>query len=195
MIGQWGHSVSATHLAADGRRSLVAFVMLTGAVALTTAPALAQLLANPPTQVQQPVPGMQPAPKKEGFFDALGRWWDESAADFKSGVNKMKGQINEMNERTAKAARDAAEATKEATEAIVKLPNTRIVEGRERCTIAPNGSPDCTVAAETICRGKGFSSGKSASIESARKCSARALLSRSDEDCVNETIVTRAACQ
>ena len=197
MIGQWGLWISANNLAAGIGRGSFALTMLAGACALATTPALTQQLAGPPAQAQpqQPGSGLQPAPRKEGFFDALGRWWDQSAADFNSGVNKMKGQINEMNERTAKAARDAAEATKEATEAIVKLPNTRIVEGRERCTIAPNGSPDCAGAAETICRGKGFTSGKSANIESARKCSARALLSRSDEDCVNETIVTRAACQ
>ena len=47
----------------------------------------------------------------------------------------------------------------------------------------------------SICKAKGFKSGQSANIESARKCSARALLTRNDADCVNETIVTRAACQ
>ena len=93
------------------------------------------------------------------------------------------------------ATQGAATATKEATDALSKLPTTRIVEGRERCVLAPNGSPDCGPAAESICKGKGFESGKSANIESARKCSARALLSRNDADCVNETIVTRAACQ
>ncbi len=145
--------------------------------------------------VAPPAAAPAPPPKKEGFFDALGRWWDRSAADFNANVDKMKGQIEALNERTAKAARDAASATRDATDALVRLPNTRIVEGRERCDIAPNGSPDCNAAAETICRSKGFTIGKSASIEQARKCSARALLSRSDEDCTNETIVTRAACQ
>lgn len=142
-----------------------------------------------------PLPGLAPPPKREGFFDALGRWWDQSQSEFKSNLNKMKGQIDSFNERTAKATRDAVEATRDATDALVKLPSTRIVEGRERCAIAPNGSPDCQGAAETICRSKGFKSGASANIESARKCSARALLSRSDEDCTTETIVTRAACQ
>jgi hypothetical protein len=173
--------------------------------------ALAQLAAQPsqapaqpqPPQAQpssQPLPPQpQPAPKKEGFFDAVGRWWDQSAADFDANLKKMKNQIDAANERNVKALRDATEgaaaATKEATDALAKLPNTRIIEGRERCLIAPNGSPDCGPAAETICKAKGFKSGTSANIESARKCSARAFLSRDEKDCTNETIVTRAACQ
>lgn len=161
-------------------------------------PAQPQPAATPPPQI---APRAQPAqpPKKEGFFDALGRWWDQSAADFDANLKKMKTDIEAANERNAKAVREAtqgaAAATKEATDALAKLPTTRIVEGRERCLLAPNGSPDCGPAAETICKAKGFKSGQSANIESARKCSARALLTRNDADCVNETIVTRAACQ
>ena len=140
-----------------------------------------------------------PPPKKDGFFDALGKWWDQSAADFDASLKKMKTSIEETNERNAKAMREAtqgaATATKEATDALSKLSTTRIVEGKERCALAPNGSPDCGPAAESICKAKGFKTGQSANIESARKCSARALLTRNDADCVNETIVTRAACQ
>ncbi len=108
-------------------------------------------------------------------------------------MKKFKSTIDETNERNAKAAadatRDAVTATKDATDALIKFPTTRIIEGKERCLLAPNGSPDCNAAAEKICKGKGFASGKSADIESSRKCSARALLSRSEADCVNETTV------
>jgi hypothetical protein len=160
-----------------------------------------QLTPQPPPQAQPqpPQPAPQAAPKKDGFFDAVGRWWDQSAADFDANLKKMKTQIEEANDRNAKTLRDvtqgAATATKEATDALSKLPSTRIIEGRERCLLAPNGSPDCGQAAETLCKAKGFKSGASANIESARKCSARAFLSRDEKDCVNETIVTRAACQ
>jgi hypothetical protein len=152
-----------------------------------------------PAAAPQPAQQTPPPRGKEGFFDALGRWWDQSAADFDASMKKMKSQIDQANERGAKAMReatqDAVTATKEATDALAKIPATRIVEGRERCLLAPNGSPDCGAAAEKLCKAKGFKSGQSANIESARKCSARALLSRNDQDCVNETIVTRAACQ
>lgn len=155
-----------------------------------------------PSDVPQPVPPAQaatPPAQKEGFFDALGKWWDKSAAEWDSEMKKLKSSIDETNARNAKAAadatRDAVTATKDATDALIKFPTTRIIEGKERCLLAPNGSPDCNAAAEKICKGKGFASGKSADIESARKCSARALLSRNEADCVNETTVIRAACQ
>jgi hypothetical protein len=155
-----------------------------------------------PSTAPQPSPSAQASPppvQEEGFFDTLGKWWDKSAAEWDSGMKKLKSQIDESNERNAKAAadatRDAVTATKDATDALIKFPTTRIIEGKERCLLAPNGSPDCNAAAEKICKGKGFTSGKSANIESARKCSARALLTRNEADCVNETIVTRAACQ
>jgi len=159
-------------------------------------PAAAPVQSAPQLQPAQPAP---PPPKKEGFFDALGKWWDQSAADFDANLKKMKTSIEEANERNAKAVREAtqgaATATKEATDAITKLSTSRIVEGKERCALAPNGSPDCGPAAESICKAKGYKTGQSANIESARKCSARALLTRNDADCTNETIVTRAACQ
>jgi hypothetical protein len=176
--------------------------------------------AQPPSPLPSPQPGPPPQPaaaqpaapqpaapaqasappaQKEGFFDALGKWWDKSAAEWDANMKKFKNTIEATNERNAKAAadatRDAVTATKDATDALVKFPTTRIVEGKERCLLAPNGSPDCNAAAEKICKAKGFASGKSADIESARKCSARALLSRNEADCVNETTVVRAACQ
>lgn len=213
MIGRWELAMAAPRrgswtLAAGAFAAILGCGMVCGfpgrAVAqLNVQPPAQSAQAQPvqaqpaPAQPQPQAPAAAPAPKKEGFFDALGRWWDQSAADFDAGLKKMKSQIEEANERNAKAVREATQgavtATKEATDALSKLP-TRIVEGRERCALAPNGSPDCGPAAESICKAKGFKSGSSANIESARKCSARALLSRNEEDCVNETIVTRAAC-
>lgn len=163
-------------------------------------PSQPQPAAAPPELAPQAQPAPPaPPPKKEGFFDALGKWWDQSAADFDASLKKMKSDIEAANERNAKALREAtqgaATATKDAADALTKLSTTRIVEGKERCALAPNGSPDCGPAAEAICKAKGFKSGQSANIESARKCSARAWLSRNEQDCTNETIVTRAACQ
>lgn len=155
--------------------------------------------AEPPPAA--PLPAAPPAeaapPKKQGFFDALEKWWDKSAADFKASVDKSQEDWRKLNERNEKAAKDAAAAAKEAADAFSKLSNTRIVEGREICTIAPNGSPDCNRAAEKICKAKGFALGKSADIQTNRKCSARAWLSGSPSEsaCTTETIVVKAACQ
>ena len=191
MIERWGEALNGPRVAAPA--------LICAALLLAMCDdAAAQAQPAPPAQAQPPAappPAAQPPHQKDGFFDAIGRWWDKSAADFDANLKKMKSQIDAANDRNAQAAREAAAATKEATDALVKFPATRIVEGRERCQLAPNGSPDCGPAAEAICKAKGFKSGQSANIESARKCSARALLSRSDQDCVNETIVTSAACQ
>jgi hypothetical protein len=210
--------------ACSGSRTfaVAAAAMLAMSVLIRADAALAQLNVQPPqTQASpsqpqpaavpaqtapqgQPAPQPQPAqpetpPKKDGFFDALGKWWDKSAADFDANLKKMKTDIDAANERNAKAMREAtqgaATATKEATDALTKLSTSRIVEGKERCALAPNGSPDCGPAAEQICKAKGYKTGQSANIESARKCSARALLTRDESGCTNETIVTRAACQ
>jgi hypothetical protein len=155
---------------------------------------------TPPAQPQSVPPPLAPEatpPKKEGFFDTLEKWWDKSAADFKASVDKSQEDWRKLNERNEKAARDAAAAAREAADAFSKLSSTRIVEGREVCAVAPNGSPDCNAAAEKICKAKGFSIGKSADIQSNRKCSARAWLSGnpSESACTTETIVTKAACQ
>lgn len=148
----------------------------------------------PPAQAQPQPPAIPPAeaapPKKEGFFDALEKWWDKSAADLKASVDKSQDDWRKLNERNEKAAKDAADA-------LSKLSGGRIVEGRELCEVAPNGSPDCQAAAEKICKAKGFALGKSADIQTNRKCSARAWLSGnpSESACTFETIVTKAACQ
>lgn len=170
-------------------------------------PPAAGAAAQPTPPAQQPDAVPAQPPKREGFVDALGRWFDQGAQDFKANLEKMK-KFNEeayqnakdFNEKAAQNAKEAAAAsaaaTKEATEALIKLPNTRVIEGRETCAVAPNGSPDCQAAAEKICKSKGFGGGKSADIQQVRKCSARAWLGGGgEESCRNESIVTRATCQ
>lgn len=173
----------------------------------------------------QEAPAVQEAPRKpEGFFDAFGRWSrdvkakiDEANAKWKASVDetnaKLKAQADETNaklkqsveennarwrelqQRNEKAVKEAAAAQKEAAEALKNLANTRIIEGRQVCEPSANGSPDCQAAAEVICKGKGFATGKSADITTSRKCSARALLERDASACRTETVVIKAACQ
>ena len=141
-----------------------------------------------------------PPPKKEGFFDALGQWWDQSAADFDANLKKMKSsdRRGQRAQRQGRARGDARCRHRDQGSDRRACRNCRpraSSRASERCALAPNGSPDCGPAAEAICKAKGFKTGQSANIESARKCSARALLTRNEQDCTNETIVTRAACQ
>jgi hypothetical protein len=120
---------------------------------------------------------------------------DQSNARWKAGVEENNARWRELNERSEKAAKTAAAAQKEAADAFKSLANTRVIEGRQVCEPAANGSPNCQAAAEIICKGKGFATGKSADITTTRKCSARALLQRDESDCRTETVVIKAACQ
>ena len=169
----------------------------------TYGPAASPLPQIPSSPQEQPLPPAQSpqavkpedVSKRQGFFDVLNRWMDKSAKDFKTSVEESNAKWREFGEKSDKAAKEAAAAQKEAAEAFKNLSNVRIVEGRQTCTQAPNGSPDCQVAAEVICRGKGFGKGQSADIQTTRKCSAKAFLTRNERECRTETVVVKAACQ
>jgi hypothetical protein len=139
------------------------------------------------------------------MLDSVGRWFKDSFRRFSSNVEGARDSFSALGDRAggaakdaADAAKDAAAAAKDATDALARLPNARVVEGRARCTVAANGAPDCRRAAEAVCKSKGFGSGSSLDIQSAQKCSARVWLSgRPPEsgDCEMESFVTRAVCQ
>ncbi len=163
----------------------------------TSPPVAPQVDPAPPPQVPQPEDA--PSPKREGFFDALNRWIDKSSKDFKASVDQSNAKWRALSEQSDKAAKDAAKdaaaAQKQAVEAFKNLSNVRVVEGRQTCAPAANGSPDCQAAAEVICRSKGFGKGQSADIQTTRKCSAKAFLTRDESACRMETVVVKAACQ
>ncbi len=111
----------------------------------------------------------------------------------KNAVEATKGAATSA----ADAMKNAMEATKDAAAAIVRLPNTRVVEVREACTRAPNGAPDCAAAAVTGCRGKGFTDGKPLDVRTAEKCEPKPLQpgQMPGVQCAREAVVTRAVCQ
>jgi hypothetical protein len=164
-------------------------------------------------QEPQPPPGIPPAQeatrRDEGLLDAIGRWFGESAARFSSNMRATREKLDDIGDKASGAAKGAAgaakgaadvakDAAKDAADTVARLPSARIIAGRERCTLAPNGAPDCRAAVDAICRGKGFASGKSLDIHSAQKCPARLWLSGRKPDpseCETESFVTRAVCQ
>ncbi|MGE3150586.1 MAG: hypothetical protein AB7K04_16130 [Pseudorhodoplanes sp.] len=157
---------------------------------------LADAVAQSPAPVPATPPAVAPSPPRDspGFLDAFNRWIDQSAANFRTGVKDAQNKLSDFGAATG----DAAKAAKEATDSLVKLGSARFVDGRERCQTAPNGSPDCRGAAELICRGKGFNSGRSVDTQSAQKCPARIWLSGklpAEGECAVETHVIRAVCQ
>jgi len=169
--------------------------------------------AQPPRQPASPAQQETTRRAEPGMLESIGRWFQDSFDRFKSGIQGAGGTIGDLGDRASGAAKDAADvakdaaksaadaakgAAKNAADTVARLPRTRVVDGRERCAVAPNGAPDCRVAADAVCRGKGFGSGTSLDIQSAQKCPARIWLSgRSPEpgECEVETFVTRAVCQ
>jgi len=149
--------------------------------------------APPQGQPEPPPPAATvPDPNyKPGFIDAFGRWLQEGRAKFQSNMESAQETFGKLGGR----ARDAA---KDATGAIMALPNTRVMTGRERCEIAPNGAPDCKAAANVVCKGKGFQTGNSVDTVAEEKCPARIFLEArapAPGECRQETYVTRAVCQ
>ena len=73
-----------------------------------------------------------------------------------------------------------------------------MVSGRALCPVSGNGAPDCKAAADELCQDKGYKEGKSLTMDSAEKCSAKVLIpgrTRKPDDCRTDNYVTAALCQ
>jgi hypothetical protein len=149
---------------------------------------------RPPAELPPaaPAPATSPPAQQPGFIDAFGWWLEEGAA-------KLKANMQGAQEKLDRFGNQAREATKDATGAVVGLPNTRVVSARERCAAAQNGAPDCQTAATTLCRGKGFQTGKILDTQSEQKCSSGRFLlegrAPTSSECPTLMFVTRAMCQ
>lgn len=187
--------------------------------ALTSSAAWAQAVAPAP-QPAAPAPQPQAAPgsafpaqssggEKPGFISELGRWLDDARGKLgalppppmppplPAPPPLPNEAAKDAANATQNAVRNAAEATKDAVNTIARIPATRVVEERALCPLAPNGAPDCRVAATNVCRGKGFSSGDPVSVRSSENCPPAVLLSGrppSAGECPTETVVLAAAC-
>ncbi len=183
--------------------TIVVLAALAGALVVAVPAPAQDAQPQPPSN-----PPAEPAPDpdfKPGFLEALGRWFGDSRSvidgQLKSTEDALKNTqdaLGGLGTRATDSAKDAASAAREAAGAIAGLPFTRVVTGRERCTLAPNGGSDCAPAANALCRGKGFGAGLGLDITSAQKCPAWIWLSGrspAEGECAVETFVTRAVCQ
>lgn len=217
-----GHGgVTVTRLANNLQRfsELAAAVSLAAALSvLAVGPAGADGSQAPATgadaaPVQQPAPGtlppQPPAANAPGFLHQLGVWWHDGFGDFDAKMKAAKDKLDDYNKKQSEAAKeastatgqalkDAAQATKDAATAVVKLPVTRVFEMHERCQKAGNGAPDCETTANTVCRTKGFGTGKPLDVSTAQECPARVMLSGRqpvEGECPDVTTLLRAICQ
>jgi hypothetical protein len=179
-------------------------VIALGFVPFFAMASLAQEVRPPPPSSQA-----QSAKQEPGVFESVARWFERGFNNIKSGFKDARDSFGAIGEKAtdasknigtkaAEAGKNAADATKGAVDAVVKLPSARVVEGRERCGISPNGAPDCRAAAQAICMAKGFAGGASADFVAAEKCPPAVWMNRRSPEpgeCVTETFVTRALCQ
>ena len=163
-----------------GRNAVLA-ALGAGGILFSAAVAVAQ-------DAKPPAPGYQP-----GFLSEVGRWFDGLG----SGLRGAQSGVENIGHQAGVAARSTVEDAKSAAGAVTGISNTRLVKGHEVCAIAPNGAPDCVVAANAICKSKGFASGKSVDMTTAEVCPAKVYLAgrNSGADCHTETFVSRALCQ
>jgi len=160
---------------------------IAGAVLLVTMSGMA---------VAQPAPAPAPAKTDDpGFFGSVGRWFDQQ-------VNGAKDMFGNLGREAGVAARTTADTAKDAAKGAAdtitsKLPATSVVSGHEVCRTAPNGAPDCDTAATTICKAKGFKSGKSVDMTTAETCPPKVYLAgrSSGPECKTETFISSAICQ
>src|SRR6202000_2490247 len=110
----------------------------------------------PPAQPQEIVPpGNRP-----GFIDAFGHWIQGSVNGWNSSIQDATGVAQD-------AANGVGTVTRDTAGAAARVPGTRVISERATCPTAPNGAPDCRVAAEGICKRHGFGSGSSIDFQTA----------------------------
>lgn len=168
---------------------LLAFSIL----AFACATAAAQT-ADPtsPSSVSTDTP---PPSEPRGVLDAFGNWVQQGVANMGAGFGAMVGTVGGQ---AGQAAKEAADVARNAAVSVARLPVAGVIGGRERCMIAPNGAPDCRVAAEALCRAKGYVGGSSVDFETVEKCPPPYRVSRRNAPegvCTMEHFVTKALCQ
>lgn len=156
-------------------------------VVLTSALAFAQDVA-PSSETRQEDPG---------FFAAIGRWLSQQSADVNSTFKDARQKVEGFGQEAGAAAKSTVEGAKDVAGAVARIPNVRTVSGHEKCQVAPNGAPDCVAAANTICKTKGFDSGRSLDMTTAEICPPKVWMAGRSigSECRMETFVSRAVCQ
>jgi hypothetical protein len=166
---------------------------------------VAAVAQTPSPEAPPPAPAPPPSPP-QGVFDAFGNWVQQGVANVGAGFGAMVGAVGEQAGQVAKGAADAASSTakgaadaaRDTATSVTKLPASGVVGGRERCALAPNGAPDCIVAAGVLCRAKGYEGGTSVDFETVEKCPPPYRVSGRNTPegvCTMEHFVTRALCR
>ena len=132
-----------------------------------------------------------------GFFGSIVHWFGEQTSNIGSNLRCARSGVENLGREAGVAAKTTVESARDAADAVKQFPSARVLSGHEKCILAPNGAPDCVVAANAICKSKGFASGSSVDMTTAEVCPPKVLLSgrNSGPECHDETFVSRVLCQ
>jgi hypothetical protein len=148
--------------------------------------------------------------QQSGVFEQWGRWWDQSITSMNQSITNMNNSWKDTfksnvtpswpdtSKATSEAAADMAKGAAAAADAMGKLGTSRVIAGPVVCPLAPNGAPDCRVAAERLCKQNGYKTGSSVDYVTAEKCPAEVTIAGRRPvpgECPIEHTVTKALCQ
>jgi len=192
---RWHHASMASAIGACG------IVLLAGVAAAQTR---AEPANDPPAATPAPAP-TPPAAENQGFVGVFGNWMQQGMTSMSTGIDAMFGAAKGAADAASTVAKGAAGVAKGAADAAVdtaagvtKLSVPGVAGGHEECIVAGNGAPDCRVAAEALCRARGFATGTSVDFVTSEKCQPPYRSSGRDTPegaCTLEHFVTRALCK
>jgi hypothetical protein len=177
---------------------LIARLQRPFAVAMVVLPAIALSDLAWAQAAPQPAPSAQGAPAQPAPEQSEPPPPDHPAHKENPGFINEIGKLLEKPGSLLPTLKSPKETIDDAAGALSRWTTSPGVKGRAACPVAANGAPDCKAAADKLCQSKGFKEGKSLDVDTARNCSARALLSGrkpEESECRTETYVTRAVCQ
>jgi hypothetical protein len=169
---------------------VAALIVVCGTVEAWSQQTQPQLQVAPSQQSAPPGPEPAPPANNPGLVEEIGKLLKDSASGLRSTLPSPGKALDGLNSSAKDAAKDATDSLKR----IAPLSGQTMASGRTLCPPAANGAPDCKLAADQLCKEKGYAEGKSVDIESAQKCSAKAYFSGQGA-CRTENFVTRAVCQ
>jgi hypothetical protein len=198
-VSHWCRGHRALMVSAIG-----AAAMLLLAGILVAGVAIAQTRAEPPKPASDPPaaaltpPAPTPPAENPGFVGALGNWMQQGMTSMSTGIDAMFGAAKGAADAASTVAKGAAGAAVDTAAGVTKLPVPGVASGHEQCLLAANGAPDCRVAAEALCRARGFATGTSVDFVTSEKCQPpyRSSSRNTPEGvCTLEHFVTRALCK
>lgn len=176
---------------------LLAGILVAGVATAQTRTETPKPASDPPGATLTP-PAPTPPAENPGFVGTLGNWMQQGMTSMSTGIDAMFGAAKGAADAASTVAKGAAGAAVDTASGVTKLPVPGVASGHEQCLLAANGAPDCRIAAEALCRARGFATGTSVDFVTSEKCQPpyRSSSRNTPEGvCTLEHFVTRALCK